>query len=288
MDMFLLTGSLIIGLIIGSFLNVVIVRYPKMLQRDWEKECRAFLNLPQTDSSHQIAHSDISLALPRSHCPHCQHPLKLRHNIPLLSFIFLGGRCQYCRQRISRRYPIIEASMALLTLAAVWRFGWQPDFSAQAIFAVLFIALIITLCGIDLEHQLLPDIMTLGGLWLGLCMNSFNVFTPLFEALWSAVLGYGFLWLTSWIFLKIRQKQGMGHGDFKMLAMTGAWLGSLNTLNTLLFAVLFGCLISLILLALRKAEWQRPIPFGPFLGAGALASLFLGPFMLNWLWAPLS
>lgn len=287
MDMFLLTGSLIIGLIIGSFLNVVIVRYPKMLQRDWEKECRAFLNLPQSESPNRTDHQNISLALPRSHCPHCQHPLKFRHNIPLLSFIFLGGRCQYCRQTISRRYPIIEVSMALLTLAAVWRFGWQPGFSAQAIFAVLLIALIITLCAIDLEHQLLPDIMTLGGLWLGLCINSVNVFTPLFEALWSAVLGYSFLWLISWIFLKIRQKQGMGHGDFKMLAMTGAWLGGLNTLNTLLFAVLFGCLISVILLALRKAEWQRPIPFGPFLGAGALASLFFGPFMLK-LWAPLA
>ncbi len=284
MDILWLIGSLMFGLILGSFLNVVIVRYPKILQRDWEKDCRAFLNLPQKDTANQASHPDISLALPRSHCPHCQHPLKIWHNVPVLSFCLLRGRCAFCRKRINARYPIVELITALLSMAVVWRFGlnWQAGS------ALVFSTLIVVLCAIDLEHQLLPDLMTLGGVWLGLCLNSFSVFTPLFDALWSAVLGYSFLWLISWIFLKIRQKQGMGHGDFKMLAMTGAWLGSLNTLNTLVFAVLFGCLISLILLALRKAEWQRPIPFGPFLGAGALTSLFFGPFMLNWLWAPLS
>lgn len=269
----------LLGLIVGSFLTVIIVRYPTMLQQQWRAECSEFLNVPHTPPS-----SPFNLAHPRSHCTHCHTKLKLWHNLPLFGYLVQRGRCTHCANPISRLYPTVELSTAAISVLLWWRFGATPSFLASLVFAYA----IITLVTIDFFHQILPDAITLSTLWLGLLVNSGWMFVSLNNAVWSAALGYSFLWLVSWLFLKIRQKQGMGHGDFKMLAMVGAWLGGLAAINVLLFAVLLGCAVSLGLLVIKKTDWRRPVPFGPFLGIAALLTLLTGPFMVHWLWVPLA
>lgn len=267
------------GLIMGSFLTVIVVRYPEILKRQWRAECSEFLQLaPPT------AANPLSLSRPRSHCPHCHTPLAWYHNLPLLGYLLQRGRCKHCQRRISWLYPCLELSTVIISLLLFWRFGPTTSFLASLVFAYALIALI----AIDWSHQILPDVITLSTLWLGLLVNSTWLFISLDNAVWSAAFGYSFLWLISWLFLKIRQKQGMGHGDFKMLAMIGAWLGGLAAVNVLLFAVLLGCVISLLLLVTKRTDWRRPIPFGPFLGIAALLTLIVGPFMVRWFWMPLT
>lgn len=262
------------GLIVGSFLSVVVSRYPKMLQQQWQTDCREFLGLPA-----EAIDEKISLALPRSHCRHCKNRLKFYHNIPLLSYLFLKGQCAFCQRPITALYPTIEALTCLLSLAVFWRFGLTWQMPA----ALLFTYALLSACFIDFQHQLLPDNITLSTLWLGLLLNAFALFTSLDHAVWAAAIGYSILWLSAWLFLHLRHKQGMGHGDFKMMAMVGAWLGLYGMLNTLLLAIVAGALLSVLLLAAKIAQWQRPIPFGPFIGIAAWITLMTHPFIIYWL-----
>jgi len=264
----------IIGLIIGSFLMVVIDRYPKILQQQWQAECREYLGLKS-----QAESMPFSLALPRSHCPHCKKPLKFYHNIPLFSYLWLRGKCASCKRHISLLYPGIELLSCILSILVVWAFG--PTW--QMLGCLLFTYVLITLAFIDLNHQILPDIITISILWIGLIFNTFHLFTSLGNAVWGAVVGYLILWLSAWIFLHLRHKQGMGHGDFKMIAMVGAWFGINVMFNTLLLAIVVGAILSIILLLGRRWSWQRPLPFGPFIAAAAWITMLTGPFIIQYL-----
>jgi leader peptidase (prepilin peptidase) / N-methyltransferase len=262
------------GLAVGSFLNVVISRYPQILKQQWQNECRDYLGL-EIDKEQ----TKLSLAFPGSHCPHCKTPIKFYHNIPLFSFIWLRGKCAYCKHPISFIYPIIELLSGVLSILVYWYFG--PTW--QMLAALFFTYVLITASLIDFNHQILPDLIILPTLWIGLMLNTINFFTPLPNAVWAASIGYLLPWLIAWLFLKIRGKQGMGHGDFKMLAMVGAWFGFYMMVNTLLFAVILGAIISLLLLLFKRVAWQRPVPFGPYLAIAAWISMLTGPFFVHWL-----
>lgn len=271
----IMTG--IVGLIVGSFLNVVIVRLPKMLEAKWQKECHEFL-----ESSSHTPQKTFNLLIPKSHCPHCNAPIKLKHNIPLLSYLLLRGRCAYCHKKISPLYPTVELITCLLTIAVVVHFA----VSYTAFAAVLLTWVLIAIFFIDLKTQLIPDEITLTTLWLGLFLSLYYVFISPSQAILGAIVGYGILWIVASAFQLIRKKQGMGYGDFKMLGMLGAWLGPSMIINTLLIAVILGLGVALILLTTKKITAQRPIPFGPYLAIAGWLSLVFGPFLLQWITAP--
>ncbi len=262
----------ILGLVIGSFLTVVITRYPKMLQHEWKQECHDFLELPSEDTS-----QPPTLIKPRSRCSQCKTPIKWYQNIPLISFIFLRGKCAHCHKKISWLYPGIEALTAILSIVILFYFG----ISWRMLAALLLTYSLVVLFFIDLEHQLLPDPITLTLLWIGLMLNSFNCFVPLQQAVWGAVVGYGVLWLFSSIFKYVRKKQGMGHGDFKMLAMLGAWFGIAMILNIMLCSIILGTLISLALMSFKKLNKENTFAFGPFIAISAFASMIWGPFLIK-------
>lgn len=264
----------ILGLVVGSFLNVVIVRYPEMLRRHWRKDCLEFLEQPAEPEK-----TAFNLIIPRSQCPHCQHTLAIWHNIPLLSYCWLRGRCAYCQHSLSLLYPIVELLCALTTVAVFLHFG----LTLQGIAACLLTWGLIALAGIDWRIQILPDTLTLSLLWLGLLFNLLHLFAPLSAAVCGAVVGYVFLWVIMQLFKWIRKKQGMGHGDFKMMAMFGAWLGVLPLLNIILVAVLISLMVNLILLGLKKISYNHPLPFGPSLAIGGWLTLVYGATVTNWI-----
>ncbi|HNG61770.1 MAG TPA: A24 family peptidase, partial [Cellvibrionaceae bacterium] len=211
-----LTIALILGLLIGSFLNVVIYRLPLMMMREWkasvaEAEALVLPELPER----------FNLATPRSRCPHCQAPITALQNVPVVSFLLLKGRCSSCKTSISPRYPIVEAVTGLLSLVVVWHLGvgWV------GLLGLVLVWTLVALTMIDVDHQLLPDNLTLPLLWLGLVANSFSLFVPLSQAVWGAVVGYLSLWSVYWVFKLLTGKEGMGYGDFKLLAALGAWMG---------------------------------------------------------------
>jgi leader peptidase (prepilin peptidase)/N-methyltransferase len=262
----------IFGLIIGSFLTVVISRYPKMLKNEWSSECREFLDLPAEKEA-----QTLSLALPRSHCPQCKAAIQWYENIPIISYLFLRGKCAQCKKRISCLYPLIEALTAILSTIIFCTFGLEWKMVA----ALFLTYVLISLFFIDLKHQLLPDVITLSVLWIGLALNSFNWFAPLQQAVWGAILGYGILWAFSSIFKYVRKKQGMGHGDFKMLAMLGAWFGTAMILNIILCSIILGTVISLLLLSFKKISKENTFPFGPFIAIAGFVSMLWGPFLIK-------
>ncbi len=264
----------IFGLIVGSFLTVVISRYPTMLQQQWQDECREFLNLKEDEPP-----TKVSLALPGSFCPMCKTPIKFYHNIPVLSYLWLRGKCAHCKRHISALYPSIELLTAITSLVVFWRFGLTDEMLAALFLTYMLIALTF----IDFKHQILPDTMTLSALWIGLLFNTMGLYTQLVNAVWGAVIGYLLLWISAWIFLKLRKKQGMGNGDFKMMAMVGAWLGLNMMINTLLIAVIVGALTSVVLIFFKKISWQRAVPFGPFIALAAWITLLCGPFIIQWI-----
>ncbi len=259
--------SAVLGLIVGSFLNVVIVRLPILLQQRWRRECLAFLNQAEPFSD-----TVYNLMRPRSQCPHCQTPIRVRHNIPVLSYLLLRGKCHACKQAISKLYPLVEILTALLTVYLVYHFG----ISLQVLFALLFTWSLIPLFFIDAQHQILPDTLVLCLLWIGLLINLNNLFTTIESAVLGAVLSYAFLWIIAWGFKLIRKKEGMGHGDFKMLAMVGAWFGWQQSWLCLIIAVILGLIVGLSLIATKRHEMQKPISFGPFLAIGAFIVLVWG------------
>lgn len=264
----------ILGLIVGSFLNVVIIRYPIMLESKWRRECQRYLKQPIENIKKRF-----DLLIPRSHCPHCQTPIKWRHNIPVISYFILLGRCANCKKRISPIYTIIEVLTCILTILTVSNFliTWQM------LAALIMTWVLIVLCFIDLRKQLLPDTITLPMLWLGLLFSLFSLYVTPYLSILGAILGYIILWIAAWLYRIIRKKEGMGHGDLKMLAMLGAWFGPQMVINILIMAIIFALIASLFLLSLKKITTQKPIPFGPFIAVSAWISMMTGPTFLHWI-----
>lgn len=266
---------IIVGLIIGSFLNVVIWRYPEMLKAHWRQECKEFLEQPsQTDTD-----SPPNLLFPASNCRSCHSRIKPWHNIPVISYILLKGRCANCQARISALYPIVEISTVLLAIIAISLFG----ISFKAFAVIIFSWALLTMSIIDLNTQLLPDLLTLGFLWLGLLLNTQQLFTTAEDAIIASIVAYLTLWLFAKIFKLIAKREGMGFGDFKMFAMFGAWLGTHSLLNIILIAAVLGLIVSLILRLLHKHKPNQTIPFGPYLAISGYLTLIYGPFSLQWI-----
>jgi leader peptidase (prepilin peptidase)/N-methyltransferase len=270
---YLITSAAVLGLIIGSFLNVVIHRLPRMLQSEWRQQCRELLELEAGDTGSEI----YNLALPASHCPDCGARIPLWHNIPLLSYLFLRGRCGHCGATISLRYPIVELLTATLSAILAWQLG--PSWPLLA--ALLFTWSLIALSFIDLEHHLLPDQITLPLLWLGLLVNLAHTFTTLESAVIGAMVGYLFLWLIFHAYRLLTAKEGFGYGDFKLLAAVGAWLGWQQIPLIILLASVAGALIGLTLILLRRHQMHKPLPFGPYLAVSGWVGLLWGDDIIH-------
>lgn len=256
----------ILGLLVGSFLNVVIHRLPKMMERDWHAQC-AELNGQTPEPA-----LPYNLIVPRSACPHCGHAISALENIPVLSYLFLRGKCKGCGAVISPRYPVVEAISGILSAYAAWHFGFGLAGSA----AIVFVWALIALTFIDFDTQLLPDDITLPLLWLGLLLNLNGVFTSLPNAVVGATVGYLALWSVYWLFKLITGKEGMGYGDFKLLATIGAWLGWTMLPLVILLSSLVGAIVGIALILFAKHGRHIPIPFGPYLAGGGLIALFWG------------
>ena len=256
-----------VGLLIGSFLNVVIYRLPKMLMRDWRMQAREVLDLPE-----QADAEPFNLILPNSSCPHCGYEIKPWENIPLVSWLLLRGKCSGCKEAISIRYPLVELACGLFSAVIAWQFGVSWD--ALAMLVLTWGLLSMSL--IDADHQILPDVLVLPLLWLGLILNSFGFFTSLSDALWGAVIGYMSLWSIFWLFKLITGKEGMGYGDFKLLALIGDWGGWQVLPLTILLSSVLGAVIGIIILRLQRNGYNKPIPFGPYLAAAGWLALIWG------------
>ncbi|MGZ5585235.1 MAG: prepilin peptidase [Methylobacter sp.] len=267
----------VIGLLVGSFLNVVIYRLPIMMQRGWRKECLEYLQI-NSDSSKIDALNDtnkeepFNLVFPLSRCPACNTAIKPYQNIPIISYLFLKGKCATCGCHISMRYPIIEALTAITSLIVAWHFGYTP----QAIFALLLTWSLIALIFIDIDHQLLPDSITLPLLWLGMCLSLFNIFTDAHASIIGAAAGYTALWSVFHLFKLATGKEGMGYGDFKLLALFGAWLGWQFLPVIILLSSLVGAVIGLSMIIFAKHDHNIPIPFGPYLATAGWIALLWG------------
>ena len=263
----LFTGLVFLfGLLVGSFLNVVIHRLPRMMEAEWHAQCA------ELRGEAPAAAAPFNLAVPRSACPQCGHQITALENIPLLSWLWLRGRCSSCRTPISVRYPLVELLTALLSAAAAWKWG----VSVQTVGALLLIWTLIALAFIDLDTTLLPDSLTLPLLWLGLLFNLGGYFASLPEAVVGAMVGYLVLWSVYWLFKLATGKEGMGYGDFKLLAAIGAWLGWQMLPVTLLLSSVVGSIIGIAMIVLVKHDRRVPIPFGPYLAGGGLVALFFG------------
>jgi leader peptidase (prepilin peptidase)/N-methyltransferase len=262
----------ILGLLVGSFLNVVIHRLPKMMEQEWRMQC-AELNEHHTEKNkpHKPAPA-YNLVVPRSACPHCGHEISALENIPLISYLFLRGKCRKCAAPISLRYPIVEATSGILSAYAVWHFG----FGWAAAGAILFIWALIALTFIDFDTQLLPDDITLPLLWLGILFNLFGTFTTLSNAVLGAIVGYLVLWSVYWLFKLATGKEGMGFGDFKLLAALGAWLGWPLLPLVIILSSVVGAVVGITLIIAARHGRNIPIPFGPYLAGGGLIALFWG------------
>ena len=262
-----LPAAAVIGLCVGSFLNVVIHRLPKMMERGWADQCA------ELAGREPIPGPRYDLVVPRSACPACGHAIGALENVPVLSWLALRGRCRACRAPISPRYPIVELAAGALALAAVWQFG--PGAKGLAACALLWALL--ALAFIDADTQLLPDDITLPLLWGGLAANLFGLFVPLASAVIGAMAGYLALWAVYWLFKLIRGKEGMGYGDFKLLAALGAWLGWPMLPQIVLVSSVLGAAGGILMIVLKGRDKAVPLPYGPWLaGAGAVA-LFFGP-----------
>lgn len=256
----------LLGLMVGSFLNVVVHRLPIMMERDWAAQCAELSGEAPTVSD------PLSLAKPRSRCPKCGHAITALENIPVISWILLRGRCKGCAAPISFRYPLVEAVTGLLFALAAAHFG----FTAAGIGALAFISALIALTAIDFDTQLLPDDITLPLLWVGLALNTFNAYTDLKSAVIGAMAGYLSLWIVYWGFKLATGKEGMGYGDFKLLAALGAWLGWQMLPLTILLSSLVGAVVGIALMVFARHGRNVPIPFGPYLAAAGGIALIWG------------
>ncbi len=254
------------GLMIGSFLNVVIHRMPIIMERDWAAQCA------ELRGEAPPVFEALSLARPRSRCPKCGHSITALENIPIISWLLLRGRCKGCAAPISIRYPLVEATTGLLFAFVAWHFG----FTAAGLGALVFVGALIALTGIDFDTQLLPDDITLPLLWLGLALNAFSVYTDLKSAVIGAMAGYLSLWGVYWSFKLFTGKEGMGYGDFKLLAALGAWLGWQMLPLAILLSSFVGAVVGIALMIFARQGRNVPIPFGPYLAAAGAIALIWG------------
>ncbi len=259
---------LLYGLLVGSFINVVAHRLPAIMERGWRSECREFLEIEENTAKGE----ELTLSRPRSRCPHCGHPITALENIPVISYLFLRGRCSECKERISIRYPLVELTTGLLSLAVVWHFGvtWQTAAALPLTWALIALSLI------DFDHKLLPDNIVLPTLWAGLLISLIPVFADPRAAIIGAAAGYLSLWSIFKLFKLITGKEGMGYGDFKLLALFGAWLGWQSLLQIILLSSVVGALIGIGMIIFLGRDRQVPIPFGPYLAAAGWISLMWG------------
>ena len=321
---FLLGCALLLGALVGSFLNVVIHRLPIMLERQWREQATETLTAVEAPEPTAAAETDpadaeivvldltattltnvaeteattvtetavpnvedperYNLIVPRSRCPKCNAGIKAHQNIPVVSWLLLGGKCANCKAPISVRYPVIELATALLSVAVVWRFGWHWQSAAALLFTWSLIALTV----IDIDHQLLPDIITLPLLWVGLLLSlayTVGLKPPLpvdpKSAILGSVVGYLSLWLVFWAFKLLTGKEGMGYGDFKLFGAIGAWMGWQMLLMVLLLSAFTGAVIGIALITFRGRDRSTPIPFGPYLAAAAWIALMWGPQLVG-------
>ena len=265
-----LTGVFIFGLLIGSFLNVVILRLPARMEHDWQCQCKELLEIESTPDEDTSQPPGIMWS--RSQCPKCGHLIRSHENIPLLSYLFLRGRCASCKAVISIRYPLVETITALLFLIVAMHFG--PNL--QTIVAICITGLLIALAGIDIDHQLLPDNLTLFLLWAGLFASLFNVFVDPVSSIIGALAGYLSLWLVYHLFRLLTGKEGMGYGDFKLLAALGAWMGWQMLPLIILLSSLVGAVVGLLMIVLKRHKTGQPMPFGPFIAMAGWIALLWG------------
>ena len=282
-----ITIIFILGLLVGSFLNVIIYRLPVMFKREWRKDCCSYLeenykaNIQLNETKEPAA--PFNLVKPDSTCPRCGHQIRAWENIPVISYIFLKAKCSHCKAPISSRYPFIELLSAILAATCAWYFG----FSLAGFAAIVLTWALISLSWIDYDTQYLPDQITLPFLWLGLILNINNTFTDINSAIIGAVAGYLSLWTVYHSFKLITKKEGMGYGDFKLLAMLGAWMGWQFLPVIIILSSLVGSIIGIALILFKKHQREKPIPFGPYLAiAGWIALLWgeqINRLYLNWI-----
>jgi leader peptidase (prepilin peptidase)/N-methyltransferase len=272
---FFYTTVVVLGLVIGSFLNVVIHRLPVVLKNNWSRQCRELLE-PDHDEN-DATKQPYNLLRPGSHCPACGHRIRAIENIPVVSYIFLKGRCAACHSRIPPRYPIIEIATAILSVFAALHFGYTLQTAA----ALAFTWIIIPLCVIDYDEQLLPDCITLPLLWAGLALSLANIFIDSQASIIGAMSGYLCLWVVYHLFKLATGKEGMGYGDFKLLAAIGAWVGWQALPVVILFSSVVGAITGISLIAVKGRQRSQPIPFGPFLASAGWITLLWGQDILN-------
>jgi leader peptidase (prepilin peptidase)/N-methyltransferase len=265
-DLLFIVAAAVVGLSVGSFLNVVIHRLPKMMDAEWRAQCAELRGeaVPETGR--------YNLLVPRSQCPACKAQLRAIDNVPVLSWLMLGGKCAHCSARISVRYPIVEALTAALSALVAWHFGW----GVAGVLAIGFTWTLIALTFIDADTTLLPDSLTLPLLWVGLLANLQGAFAPLPDAVLGAAGGYLVLWSIYWLFKLATGKEGMGYGDFKLLAALGAWMGWKMLLPIVLISSVVGAVVGIVLIVLARRGREVPIPFGPYLAAAGFIALLYG------------
>lgn len=257
---------IVLGLLVGSFLNVVIHRLPKMLELGWQQQCAELRGEANSEPER------YNLLAPRSACPHCHHPIGALENIPVLSYLLLRGKCRGCGAAISLRYPVIEAASGMLCGFAAWHFG----FGIASVGAIVLVWTLLALTAIDYDTQLLPDNITLPLIWAGLIFNLYGTYATLHDALLGAIFGYLSLWAVYWLFKLVTGKEGMGYGDFKLLSALGAWLGWQMLPLIIVLSSLVGAVVGITLIIAVKRGRDIPIPFGPYLAGGGLIALFFG------------
>jgi leader peptidase (prepilin peptidase)/N-methyltransferase len=268
--LFLIVAAGLLGLLVGSFLNVVIHRLPRMMEYDEANYLAELRDEP-------LPHPDrYNLMVPRSACPHCGHQIAAWENVPVVSYLFLRGKCSACKAPISVRYPLVELATAVLTGLAMWHFG--P--TVQALAAIVMVWSLVALTMIDADTQLLPDQITLPLLWLGLLLNLNGAFAPLADAVIGAAAGYLLLWSVYWLFKLVRGKEGMGYGDFKLMGALGAWFGWQALPALVLLSSVMGAVFGIVLLVVRRQGRETPFPFGPFIAGAGLIVLFFGADVL--------
>lgn len=267
-----------VGLCVGSFLNVVIYRLPIMMERDWRAQSAEMLEITIPENNADGELETFNLSTPNSKCPACKTPIRAWQNIPVISYLMLGGRCANCSTSISIRYPLVELLTAILSVLIAWHFG----FGLQALFALFLAWGLVALTLIDVDHQLLPDVITLPLLWLGLFASLFDVYTDSHSSIIGAIAGYLSLWTVYMAFKLITGKEGMGFGDFKLLAVFGAWFGWKLLPVIILISSVIGALIGIGMIVLHKRGRDIPIPFGPYLAGAGLVALFYGEQLMSW------
>ena len=275
------TAIFLLSLLIGSFLNVVIHRLPIMMEREWRAQCAELANAPAAE----IPEGRFDLVAPRSRCPSCGAPITAAQNIPVLSYLLLRGRCASCKTRISPRYPAVEFLTALLAALAAWRFG----FGWEAAAAMLLTFCLVAISAIDIDHQIIPDSISLPLLWVGLFLSLWHpvagaevLFIDPKSAIVGALAGYLSLWSVYHLFRLLTGKEGMGYGDFKLLGALGAWLGWQMLPLIILLSALVGAVVGLTLIAFRRHDRNVPIPFGPYLAAAGWVALVWGEQIVDW------